>query len=229
MRCFFLPLLVVADHAVRGAQDARRRTVVLLEPDDLGLRVVVLEVQDVADVRAAELVDRLVRIADDADVLVTADEATHQVVLHPVGVLELVDQQPLELLLVALGDVRELGQQLEELADQVVEVERAVAQQRVLVRAEARLDALVERAVSDDEVARRHADVLQLRDPTPDLRRLHAELVEFLLDEDLADQLITVVGVVDREVAGIAELVPVVAEEPRTGRVERRDAHPTTT
>jgi hypothetical protein len=43
--------------------------VVALEPDDLGAGKVVLEAQDVVDLGAAPAVDRLVVVADAADVL----------------------------------------------------------------------------------------------------------------------------------------------------------------
>ena len=42
------PPAVVRDDRVGGAEDRLRRAVVLLELDDLGVRVVVLEVEDVA-------------------------------------------------------------------------------------------------------------------------------------------------------------------------------------
>ena len=58
---------VVRDHGVRGAQDRLRRAVVLLEVDDLRVGVVLLELVDVADVRAAERVDRLVGVTDHGE------------------------------------------------------------------------------------------------------------------------------------------------------------------
>ena len=60
-----LAALVVADHGVRGVEDGLGRAVVLLEQDRGGVREVLLEVEDVADVGAAEGVDRLVGVTDD--------------------------------------------------------------------------------------------------------------------------------------------------------------------
>ena len=51
---------VVGDDRVRGAQDRLRRAVVLLELDDRRVGIVVLEVQEVADVGSTEAVDRVV-------------------------------------------------------------------------------------------------------------------------------------------------------------------------
>ncbi len=58
---------VVADDGVRGAEDVLRRAVVLLEQHHLRPDVVALELDDVADVRPAEGIDRLVRVADDGE------------------------------------------------------------------------------------------------------------------------------------------------------------------
>ena len=70
--------------------------VVLVEHDDGGVGERLLELEDVADVGAAELVDRLVGVAHDADVAVLLAQQHDQLVLGPVGVLVLVDQHVLE-------------------------------------------------------------------------------------------------------------------------------------
>src|SRR5204862_168634 len=65
-----LARLVVLHHRARRRQNVLRRAVILLQPNDLGLGEVVLEVQDVADVGAAPAINRLVLVADDAHILV---------------------------------------------------------------------------------------------------------------------------------------------------------------
>src|SRR5262245_22062443 len=52
-----------------GCQDVTRRAVISLEPDDLSAGKIVLEPQDVVDLSAAPAIDRLVVIADAANVL----------------------------------------------------------------------------------------------------------------------------------------------------------------
>ena len=59
-----LAALVVADHRVGGGEDGLGGAVVLLQQDRGGVGEVLLEVEDVADVGAAEGVDRLVGVAD---------------------------------------------------------------------------------------------------------------------------------------------------------------------
>ena len=62
------PALVVGDEPGGGGEDVAGRAVVALEPDHLGAGKIVLEAQDVVDLGAAPAVDRLVVVADAADV-----------------------------------------------------------------------------------------------------------------------------------------------------------------
>jgi hypothetical protein len=84
----------------------------------------VLEVHDVAQIRAAPFVDRLVGIADDAKVAVHAGQERDEQVLRAVRVLVLVDHHVLELAAVALPHGRALVEELDGLEQQIVEVER---------------------------------------------------------------------------------------------------------
>jgi hypothetical protein len=59
----------VGDEVRGGGEDVAGGAVIALEPDDLGAGEVVLEAQDVVDLGAAPAVDRLVVVADAADVL----------------------------------------------------------------------------------------------------------------------------------------------------------------
>ena len=129
---------VAADHGVGGREDVLRGAVVLLEEDGPGVRVVDLELEDVADGGAAERVDRLVGVTDHRELAARElhvrgvvddparrpDQLAHQHVLRVVGVLVLVDQHVPEPAPVVLGDGGEPLQQVHRGHDQVVEVER---------------------------------------------------------------------------------------------------------
>ena len=58
----------MGDEMGGGAEDMRGRAVVALQPDDGGARKILLEAQDVVDLGAAPAIDRLVVVADAADV-----------------------------------------------------------------------------------------------------------------------------------------------------------------
>ncbi len=69
---FALAAGVVGDDVVGGIQDAAGAAVVLLEADGAGILVLLFKVENVLDRRAAELINALVIVADDADVVLAA-------------------------------------------------------------------------------------------------------------------------------------------------------------
>ena len=93
-----LAVAVLADDGRRGVEDDLRRAVVAFELDDRRFGKVLLEVEDVPQVGAAPLVDRLIGIADDAQVAVDFGQPPDQQVLRPVRVLVFVDHDEAELL-----------------------------------------------------------------------------------------------------------------------------------
>ncbi len=65
------PAVVMRDQARGGGEDRRGRAVIGFQPDDPGALEIFLEAQDVFDFGAAPGIDRLVVVADAADVLMT--------------------------------------------------------------------------------------------------------------------------------------------------------------
>ena len=59
---------IVGDEVRGGAEDMRGRAVVALQPDDGRARKILVEAQDVVDLGAAPAIDRLVVVADAADI-----------------------------------------------------------------------------------------------------------------------------------------------------------------
>ena len=142
------PAAVVRDHRVGRREDRLGRAVVLLELDHARVGEVVLEVEDVAHVGAAEAVDRLRVVADDREVAMpdracvggpiarsrgalrlapAADQQLQEPVLRVVGVLVLVDEHVAEGVRVALADLLEQLEQVDRAEQQVVEVHRVHA------------------------------------------------------------------------------------------------------
>ena len=116
---------VVGDDRVGGVEDRLGRAVVLVEHDHRGVGERLLELEDVADVRAAEPVDRLVGVADHADVAVLGGEHHDQLVLGGVRVLVLVDEHVAGTAPVVREHLGVLAEQLDRLREQVVEVHGA--------------------------------------------------------------------------------------------------------
>src|SRR5690606_6031775 len=99
-----------ADQAGGGAQYVGGGAVVALQPDDAGAGKVALEAQDVVHLRAPPAVDRLVVVADHADVgpfaLGRGGQQPQPQILGDVGVLVFVHQDEAESAVVFGQDVR---------------------------------------------------------------------------------------------------------------------------
>ena len=92
----------MVDQRRRGGQDMRRRAVIAFQPHHLGAGEILLEAEDVFDLGTAPRIDRLIVVADAADVLVRLGQQPQPQVLGDVGVLVFIDQQITELVLVFL-------------------------------------------------------------------------------------------------------------------------------
>ena len=80
------------------------RTIVALQADDRRAGKVFLKSDDVLDFRAAPAVDRLIVVADAADVLVRLRQQPQPEILDDVGVLVFVDQYIFPSLLILRQD-----------------------------------------------------------------------------------------------------------------------------
>ena len=78
------PPLVMGDQPGGGAENMPGRAVVALEPDDLGAGKVGLEAEDVVDLGAAPAIDRLVVVADAADIAAALSEQAQPEILRDV-------------------------------------------------------------------------------------------------------------------------------------------------
>ncbi len=89
-------LRILRDHRGRGGEDMRGGAIILLQPDHLGARKILLEPQDVPHLGPAPAIDRLVIVAHAADILVPLRQQPQPEVLGDVGILILVDEDVAE-------------------------------------------------------------------------------------------------------------------------------------
>jgi len=115
---------VSLDEGRGDVEDGLARAIVLLEAEDPCPREVVLEVEDVVDLRAPPGVDRLVLVPHHREVAAGSGELSHKLVLGAVGVLVLVDEDEGEAGPPRLPDPRLALEQLHGAEQEVVEVER---------------------------------------------------------------------------------------------------------
>ena len=220
------PVGVAGDDRVGRVEDGLRRAVVLLERDHPRAGEVVLELGDVADVGAAERVDRLVGIAHHGEVSVLLGQHRQQPELGVVGVLVLVHHDVAEALLPGGAGIGVGLEQEHRLQDHVVEVHRVGGVQPALVEGVHRGDGLLEEVAHLVAVGlRRQEPVLRPRDGGVHRPRREALGVELeLLDAGLHEP--HLVGlVVDREARPVADPLGVAAEQPPAGRVEGHHPH----
>jgi hypothetical protein len=221
-----LPLAVVRNDCIRRAQDRVRGAVVLLERDHTGAAEVALELEDVADVRSAEGVDRLVGIADDEDVLVLAREQLEEAVLRVIRVLIFVDEHVAERLLPAGASLGEAVEHLHREHQQVVEVDGVRGVEPLLVEVVGVGDCLVVEGRDPgaiflwaDELILRHRD-LRVDAARDEALRV---AVEFLEDRLRQPDLVGLV--VDGEVLAVAEPRRLLAEDAAAGRMKGHHPH----
>ena len=211
---------------VGGIQDAAGAAVVLLEADGARVFVLLFEIEDVLDRRAAELVDALVIVPDDADVAPAIGKQGRELILEIVRVLILVDEHIAEAALPMLAHVRMLIEQAHGVVDQVVKVHRPGGKQALPVGLVYLADADIARVVrglcARKVLLGRDAGILgaaDLREHGAVRKRLFIEV--HLLDDALDDRQ-TVRRVIDREAVGIAELVRVPPQDAHARGVEGR-------
>ena len=220
----FLPRGVVPDDRPRRVEDPLRRTVVLLELHHGRARVVALEVEDVPHVRSAPAEHALVVVADDRQVLVEAGQVTEEDVLGAIRVLVLVDEDVAVAVLPALeGPIARLEQAAGQ-EQEVVEVDRVVlAEELVVALPHDRGDAVELAAGIGGQVGRPLELVLRGGDGGGDGAWGEDALARPGVGHRLPEDRALVRLVVDRERAVEPHERALPPEQPGTERVERPD------
>ena len=227
----FQLLLVSRNDAVGGVYDIPGGTVVLFEAVYGHIVVIALEIQNIADIGPPERIDALGIVSHHANILVSVCKGPHDQVLRMVGILVLIYQNVPEALLVFHEHLRKAGQQFVGAEQQVVKIHGARFEASVYVLL---VDfpgtgplghgiCLLQFGVLEIGPHRDQA-VLVRGDALLDLLVFVNVFVEAHFLDDGSDQPLGVLGVVNGEIAGEAELVAVEAQQPGKDGMER--AHP---
>ena len=210
----------------------------------MGVRVVLLEVRDIADIRAAECVDGLIGVthhgqlgrghsvrvgaAVSRGLRVGTDQFTHQLVLGVVGVLVLVHEDVAELAAVVVRDFGELLEQKDGAANQVVKVEGVSGAQTLRVDGVNLRDGLLVRVIASHAgCVRLGADQLVLQRGDAVAHGLSGELlgVQVELFNDEAQQALRVGRIVDGEGGLQPQGGGLTAQHTHAEAVESRNPH----
>ena len=215
--------MVVGNDGVGRIQNGLRRAVVLLQPDEARALILVFKIQDVLDRRAAEAIDALVIVTDDADILVPAGQQRGQQILQVVRILILVDEDIAELALIVVAHILIFLQQADRQQDDVIKIHGVRLLQPSLVGRVELADALqaVIRVDGGQKLLRRLHLVLQAGDLREDGARRECLLVQPALAKEVLHHALGIRGVVDRKTAVIAEALDLAPQDAAAGRVER--------
>ncbi len=209
------PALVVGDEVGGGREDMAGRAVIALEPDHGGAGEILLEAQDVVDLGATPAVDRLVVVADAAQVLRPLGEQPQPQILGDVRVLIFVDQHEPEALLILAQHLRVLAEQADGLEQEVAEVGGVEHFQPLLiggVELEA-ASAGEDRGLAGRDLVGREPAVLPIVDHRRERAGGPALLVDVLGLQHLLHQADLIVHVEDGEIRLEADQLGVAAQE----------------
>src|SRR5262249_54323005 len=115
------------------SNDGAGRTIVAPQGDNFGRGEIAFEPLEARCIRAAKSVDRLVGIADNAEIAGGWNEKREQAILPFVEVLEFVDRDPPKAVLIKRGKPTVFSQQARRTADEVIEVDQAMQRERALI------------------------------------------------------------------------------------------------
>ena len=192
------------------------------------VRIILLKIEDVFDVRAAEGVYGLVIVTDDADILSSAGKQARQFILALVGILILVDVDIFKLVLIELQHFVVGFKEFDGEMQKIIEVQRVVLPQRVLIHRVDLGDDVLKVAVGEfGEIRRGSEIVFGAADVAENRARVVLFIVESELPEDVPNKGGLLAGVKNSEVpvqsrADFAEFLDIAAEDAGAGGVERR-------
>ena len=219
-------MLVVRDDGVGRRKHVAHAAVVLLQLHRGALGVVLLELQDVADVGATPAVNGLVVVAHHHDVAVLLGQKARDLVLRVVGVLVLVDHDVAEAQLIGLEHVGVVLQQQVRVQQQIVEVEGVGLLQaflKLLVHARGhlahRVVGLLGEVTGHLQLVFRRGNAVHQGVYRETLR------VDVQLGHDLLIQALLVVGVVDGEALRESQTLGVGAQHAHAHAVEGGHPH----
>ena len=190
------------DQAGRGGQNLRGGAIILLQLDHLGAGKILLEPQDIGHLRAAPAVDRLIVIADHADILARLRYQPQPEILHGIGVLIFVHHDIFEAALIALQHILVRLQNHQIVQQQIAEIAGVERFQPILIGAVHHLALAIGKGLilACIEIGRGQALVLPAIEQRGEAARGPALFVQIGLADQLFQQAQLIVGIDDGEV-----------------------------
>ena len=218
---------IARDQPRRRREDMAGRTVILLQPDDGGARKVALEFQDVADLGAAPAIDRLVVVADAAQVALRAGQQPKPQILRHIGVLILVDHDVRDAIVIFGQHVGMRLQHRQHVKKQVAEIDGVQRQQPRLVGFIELPQPPVGKiaGLGHADLVGRQAAVLPALDHAAEKAHRPAFGIDVVGFHQLLENAVLVVDIENREIASQPDKLGMAPQHPRRQRVERPEPH----
>ena len=118
------PRIIPLNYRIRTLQNSLRRAVVHLQRDLHRLRIILLKIQDIRNIRPSKRVDTLRIIPHHTQILMRARELLRYHILRMIRVLILINQNISELLLILLQHLRVIPKQVDRLHQQIIKIHR---------------------------------------------------------------------------------------------------------
>ncbi len=230
---FLLATAVVPDHVPRGFEDGAGASIVLLQFDRGTPGMVLFEPQNDVHIGAAPAIDALVVVAHHAQIAsgilgasIAAGKQPGQAVLGPVDILVFVHQHMVEFRLVVTAHVFPLFEQPHRHANQIVEIQRPVQPQLLLVQpVDLGDDPLEETLEMQWEIVRGKQFLLGSGYERQNCARRELPFVQIQLMQAFLGKRDLIGIVVNHEIPGKADRFSAFAQYPGAGAVEGTAPH----
>ena len=224
---FVAAVHIIFDNRIRRIQNVLGRAVILLQFYDKRIRIFLLKIEDVPDVRSAETIDGLVIVADHAQIAVLCGKQPDELELCLVRILVLIHTDIVEALLIIPEDLRMRAEKLYGLHEKIVEIKCVVALQFLLIF----LIRIAAHAVFPAHSVRlfkllgRDELILRTRNGRQNCFLANVLRIDVQCLHDLFHQCLRIVRVINREAGPVSDCINMPAQDPHTHRMERRDPH----
>ena len=130
---FLLAGGVVRNHRIGCVQNILRRPVILLQPNHIGIRIDLLKIQNIPDIRSAEFVNRLIVVSHDAEVSGACCQHPHNFELRLVGILVLIHHDVTEPVLIIPENILSGRKQLHRLHQKIVKIQCVIGDKLLFI------------------------------------------------------------------------------------------------
>ncbi len=217
--------LIMRDEAGGGCENMAGRAVIALEPDDLRAGKILAEAQDVIDIGAAPAIDRLIVVADAADIVPALGQELQPEILDRVRVLIFIDQHVAEAVLKFLQHIRIFAKEPQAFEQKIAEIGGVQNFQPLLIELIKLLPLAIaeSRGFARRHMRRRQPAILPGIDLIGEAARRPALFIDIFGGEHLLQQPDLIVGVENGEGGFEADKLGMTAQNLGRDRVERAE------